>query len=87
MSVVRMNISLEADVARTLKRCAAEDAKPASRYLADLVEADARRREIELAKEGYRVLGAEGLEFAEAAMQIAHETWPEWNEDDEPAQG
>jgi len=82
-----MNISLDEGTARKLRERAAEEAKPASRYLADLVAADAKRAEDELAAEGYRVLGAEGLEFAEAAMRIAHETWPEWPEDDDAPAG
>ena len=78
MPTVKLNISLDAAVAETLRRRAAELQKPASRYLADLIKEDVRRYEDELAAEGYRLLSADTGEFAAAALPLAMETWSEW---------
>jgi hypothetical protein len=78
MAVVKMNISLDEQVARTLRRLAADDDKPASRLLAELVVAEEKRRRDELAEEGYRLLAGDNARFAADAWKIALETWPEW---------
>lgn len=36
----------------------------------------------ELAAEGYRLLSDETGEFAEAALPLAGETWPRWEDSD-----
>lgn len=76
MPFTKLNISLDAAVAATLRRRAAEEGKTMSRYLAELVVRDARSRQEELAAEGYRLLGPQGLEFSEAARPLAAEAWP-----------
>jgi len=73
MSAVRLSFSLNPRVAATLRRRAAEQGKPQSQYLAELVEADERRARDELAAEGYRLFSAEGVEFAEAALPVARD--------------
>lgn len=78
MATVKLNISLEESVLGLLRDRAAELQVPASRYLAELIRADARRRQDELAAEGYRALSADTAEWAEAALPLALETWPEW---------
>jgi hypothetical protein len=78
MAVVKMNVSLDAETAHALRRCAAESHKPISRYLADLIQADARKRLDALAAEGYRALSGDTAKFAAEAWPIAAETWPEW---------
>jgi hypothetical protein len=76
--VMKLNISLDEGIVRAMRHRAAELHKPASRYLADLIQADVRRRQDELAAEGYRLLSEETRAFAEAALPLAAETWPEW---------
>ena len=84
MAVVKLNVSLAKDTVETLRRRAAESQLPASRYLAGLIEEDARRHQDELAAEGYRLLSADTADFAELALPLALETWPEWDEDAAP---
>ena|SRR5437899_194541 len=79
MPTVKMNISLDAEVAKTLKRRAAELRKPTSRYLADLIQEEARRHQDELATEGYRALSADTASFASAAWPLAAAVWSEWD--------
>ena len=78
MAAVKLSFSLEEPVVETLKRRAAEMGKPASRYLSELIQADAQSAQDKLAEEGYRLLSADTGEFAEAALPLANETWPEW---------
>jgi hypothetical protein len=80
MSAIKLNISLEEEVVRTLRRRAADMQKSVSRYLADLIEADVRRHQDELAAEGYRLLSSDTGSFAAAAWPLAAETWPAWAE-------
>jgi hypothetical protein len=77
MPAEKMSFSFEPRVAETLRRRAEEQGKPASRYLADLVERDARQARDELAAVGYREFAAEQLAFAEDALAIASEDWIE----------
>lgn len=81
MASVKLNISLDEEIAEALRERAAELRKPASRYLADLIEEDMRRREDELAAEGYRLLSQDTLAFAAEALPVAAETWPEWEDE------
>ena len=78
MATVKLNISLDAEVADTLRRRATELRKPTSRYLADLIHEDVRRHEDELAAEGYRVLSEDAAGFAAAAWPLAAEVWSVW---------
>jgi hypothetical protein len=78
MPTVKLNISLDAEVAQTLRQRAAELRKPASQYLADLIQDDVRRQQDELAAEGYGLLSADTADFAAAALRLAPEVWPEW---------
>ena len=82
MPAVKLNISLDKTVAEKLRRRTAELRKPASRYLAELIEADDQRSQDELAAEGYRVLSSDIGNFATAALPLARETWPEWTDTD-----
>lgn len=82
MATVKLNISLDAETVKTLRRRAAELRKPASRYLADLIREDDRQHQDELAAEGYRLLSAGTGDFAEAAWPLAAESWPEWRNED-----
>jgi hypothetical protein len=75
MPTVKLNISLDTEVANTLRRRAAELRKPTSRYLADLIREDVRRQQDELAAEGYRVLSEDTSGFAAAAWRLAPEVW------------
>jgi len=77
MPTVKLNISLDAEVAQTLRRRAEELRKPASHYLADLIREDARRQQDELAAEGYRLLSDDTASFAAAAWPLAAEAWSE----------
>ena len=82
MPVVKMNVSLDSEVARKLKLRATERRLPASRYLAELIEADAKAAQDALAEEGYRLLGQDNLRVAEAALPFAAEIFPKWPDDD-----
>src|SRR5438445_8344439 len=84
MAAIKLNISLDENAARTLRRRAAEVGKPASRYLADLIEEDAKRSQDELAAEGYRALSADTAGFAAQVWAIAAEWWPAWDEEAAP---
>jgi hypothetical protein len=86
MPTVKLNISLNADVARTLRRRAEELRKPASHYLTDLIREDVRRHQDELAAEGYRLLSADTASFAAAALPLAAEVRPEWEGKGQDAQ-
>ncbi len=77
MPVVKMNLTLEPAIAEQMRARAHEQSKPVSRYVADLVAADVRRRQNELAAEGYRQLAADSAEFAEAALPLGTENWPD----------
>ncbi|NCO34162.1 MAG: hypothetical protein AUJ92_03480 [Armatimonadetes bacterium CG2_30_59_28] len=80
MATVKLNVSLDEEIVHLLKSRATQTKKPASRYLAQLFRADARRHQDELAAEGYRFLSADTGEFAEAAWPLAAETWPGWED-------
>ncbi len=81
MSVVKLNISLKATTAEKLKRRALDLKIPTSRYLAQLIEEDARKAQDEIAAEGYRLLSADTGAFAHDAWPIAAETWPDWSDE------
>lgn len=78
MATIRLNISLEEGTARKLKQRAADCRLPVSRYLAVLIESDARRKTDALAAEGYRLLSEETVGFSEAGLSLVAESWPEW---------
>ena len=78
MPVVKLNISLDGAIAERLRQRTAELRKPASRYLAELIEDEIRRSRDEAAAEGYRLLSSDTASFAADAGPIAAETWPEW---------
>lgn len=75
MGIVKLNLSLDEEIAATMRSRAAEQGIPVSQYLARLIREEERRREDALAEEGYRLLSEESLEFAERALPLAHETW------------
>ena len=77
---VKRNFSFEPRVAELLSRRAQEQGKSASRYLAELVEHDARSAQDQLAAAGYREMAVEAHAFAEAALPLAAESWPAWEE-------
>jgi hypothetical protein len=81
MPFVRLTVSLDRDVAEQLERRALELDTTPSRYLAELIEVDHRRRQDALASEGYRLLATDTRRFAAAAANLAGETWPEWAEE------
>ena len=56
MAAVKLNFSLDEQVAILLRQRASELKVPASRYLADLVLQDKRRQQDQLAAEGYQLL-------------------------------
>lgn len=84
MPVVKLNVSLDSEVAKKLKRRANEKRLPASRYLAELIEADDKAAIDALAEEGYRLLGEETLRIAEAVLPLANEVFPPWPSEDQP---
>ena len=84
MPAVKLNISLDRAVAEKLRRRSAELRKPASRYLAELIEEEERRSQDELAGEGYRVLSPDTANFAARAWPLAAEVWPEWTDETAP---
>ncbi len=80
MAAIKLNISLDRATADKLKRRAHESGKPASRYIAALIDEDDRRAQDELAAEGYRLLSEDSRELEAAAWTIAAEGWPAWEE-------
>jgi len=78
MAAVKMNFSFDTRTAELLRQRAAEQGKPASRYVAELVEADVRSAQDILAIEGYRALSADNRAFAEETAAAGAENWPEW---------
>ena len=78
MSTVKINLTLDEAAVAFLRERAARVRKPTSRYVAELIEADRKRYEDELAAEGYRLLSADTAAFAEAALPLANEVWPQW---------
>jgi hypothetical protein len=84
MPAVKLNISLDEEVVRTLKKRASEARKSTSRYLADLIQDDARRQQDALAAEGYQLLSSDTASFAGAAWTLANEAWSEWEQETLP---
>jgi hypothetical protein len=82
MPVIKLNISLEDRVAKTLKRRARERAMPASRYIADLIEKDEKRELDTLAEEGYRLLSGDISQVDPGAYHMIRETLPPWEDED-----
>ena len=80
MSTVEINISLDERIASLLQKRAAERQKPADLYVAELISEDARQHEEELAAEGYRLLSDDTGAFAAAALPLAYEHWPQWED-------
>lgn len=78
----KLNLSVTPEVAALMHRRAQERAQPVSRYVAELVEEDAKQHQAALMAEGYRVLAAESEEFAELAFPAGAETWPEFMKDE-----
>jgi hypothetical protein len=78
MSAVKLNFSLDDQIAILMRQRAAELKIPTSRYLADLVLQDVRRQQDQLAAEGYQLLSADTAAFVDAALPLAAEIWPEW---------
>lgn len=77
MAHVKLNISLDDEVARHVRQRAHESNQTISGYLSALVRDDARRAQDELAAEGYRELAEDLRSFARDASAIAHEVWSE----------
>jgi hypothetical protein len=75
---VKLNFSLTEEVALTLRRRAAEANMPVSQFLGHLIIKSERQRTEELAEEGYRLLSAESLNFANSASPLAGEVWSDW---------
>ena len=80
MAAVELQIALDTTIADMLKQRAAELQKPANLYLSELIVDDVRRHEDELAAEGYRLLSCDTEEFAAAALPLANEVWPKWED-------
>ena len=78
MSTVKLNLTLDEALAAFLRERAARVRKPTERYVAELIEADRKRYEDELAEEGYRLLSADTASFANAALPLANEAWSKW---------
>lgn len=78
VAYVKLNVSLDEEVASLLKSRAAEAGKPVSQYLGQLIREAEKRRLEALAEEGYRELGASSLEFARSAQPLADEVWSDW---------
>lgn len=78
MPATKLNFSMDSNVAHLMRQRAAELRVPTSRYLADLVLQDVRRQQDLLAAEGYQLLSEDTATFAEAALPLAIENWPEW---------
>ena len=76
-NAVKLTISLPADLAQFVDELAAQDHRPRSQILADLVEE--KRREVfrKSLIEGYQSLAAENRRFASEAMRISAEVWEE----------
>ncbi len=81
MAHVKINLSLEESVAAAMRQLASEDGTPISQYLARLIREDQRRREDELAEEGYRLMAEESLAFARSIEPLWNEVFPVWEED------
>ena len=82
--VVKMTISLSAELAEFAEQLARERDCPKSRVFAELLER--RRRELlaEALAAGYRELAADNRRFARQALPLAAEVWDdsEWDEDE-----
>lgn len=78
MGAVKLNFSLNEQVAILMRRRAVELKVPTSRYLSDLILQDVQRQQDQLAAEGYQLLSVDTAAFADAVLPLAVETWPEW---------
>ena len=78
MAYVKLNVSLDAEIALLLKHRAAEAGKPVSQYLGQLIRDSEVRRRDQLAEEGYHVLSQDNLTFADSARGLAMEVWSDW---------
>lgn len=77
MVAERMTISLPAKTAKRMRDKARKTGKPLSRVIADELEEREEARVRELMIEGYRASAEETRKFAEEALPVALETWPE----------
>lgn len=78
MAHVKLNVSLDQNVASLLRRQAAESGQPISQFLGSLIEQFEARRQEALAEEGYRALGSDNLSFASSADPLSREVWSDW---------
>jgi len=77
MTAERMTISLPAKTAKRMRDKARESGKPLSRVIADELEEREEARIRELMIEGYKATSEETRQFAEAALPLAAEVWPQ----------
>jgi hypothetical protein len=78
MAAEKMHLSLSPKTAEMLRQRAREAGKPASQYVSDLVERDARYHRDQLAIAGYKALEADTAAFVRDASLTDAEGWPEW---------
>ena len=78
MPTVEINIALEEEIAKKMKIRALEKGEAPNDYLSGLIKTDLNTYQEELAEEGYRLLSEDTRAFAEVALPIACEVWPQW---------
>ena len=72
---VKMTISLPRSLAEFTRQTAASRKMSRSRFIAELLDAEARRSLDESLADGYRNLAIEAQTFADEALALADEVW------------
>ena len=78
MTTQRLTISLPADLVSLTDKIAEENHESRSKVVASCLREFTKRRFEREMEEGYKSMAKENLEFAELAIDIAHEVLPEW---------
>lgn len=81
MASVKYSFSIDEDLASVLQQRASEQGKAFTRYVSDLLEAEARRSRDQLAAEGYQILDPDTGQFAELTWPTSTEGLPEWKDE------
>ncbi len=77
MTTERITVTLPSEIAERLRREGKEQRKPVSRLVAEALAAQEEQRIRQRMIEGYKAVAAENLKFAEEALPLALETWPD----------
>ena len=77
MATERLSITLPKQMAKSVREEARKTRRPVSRVIADALKERDEAHQRELMIRGYKEAAEENRRFAEEALPLALETWPE----------